>query len=260
MDVESIIPNMYQNNIIRSKIFKNYPDLVMGISTRHGGVSPKPLGMNTSYTVGDKPENVKENRTIFCASLGISVDDVVFQRQVHDTNIKKVDAPGVHDSCDALITNTAGIFLAVSIGDCLPILIYDPVNQVLAGIHAGWKGSRDRIVAKALDVLLKEFNSDASCLIAYIGPGAGDCCYEVGDEVACQFPAEFLSKKAGGGTHLDLKLFNRSILISAGIPISGIEVSEFCTICNPEIFHSHRRDKKLSGRMLAIIGMKKKCN
>jgi YfiH family protein len=247
---------MHHNNIIKSKIFNAFPEIIMGISTRHGGISPEPLGMNLCYTVGDNPENVRKNRDIFFNSLGISSDQVVFQRQTHSTNVKFVNAPGVHESCDALITRTSGIFLAVSLADCLPILVYDPINKIVAGVHAGWRGSRDRIVLKVLEKLINDYGSRPSGLIAYIGPGAGTCCYEVGGEVANQFSTDFLIKNGNGRTYLDLKSFNQGILISTGIPSSQIEVSDYCTICNPDIFHSYRRDKGRSGRMLAIIGMK----
>jgi polyphenol oxidase len=248
---------VHHNHIIQSKILSQYPELVVGVSTRYGGISPEPLGLNLSFSVGDKPENVLENRRIFFRSLGISELDVVYQRQTHSTNIKQVTIPGVHDSCDALITKTPGIFLAVSIADCLPVFIYDSANKVIAGVHAGWRGSRDQIVTKALGILLNDYRSNPVNLVAYVGPGADACCYEVGEDVAGQFPEKYIRHTQNGRTHLNLKMFNQDILLSAGIPQSQIELSEYCTICNPQLFHSYRRDKAHSGRMMAVVGMKK---
>ena len=248
---------MADTGIVHSKILTTFPDLIHGVSTRHGGVSPEPLGMNLSYSVGDAPENVKENRRIFLHSLGLKEEEVVFQRQIHGTKIRTVTMPGIHDACDALVTDTQGIFLAVSLADCLPILLYDPKRKAVAGIHAGWRGSKAEIVRLAIERMQSEFHSELKNLIGYIGPGAGVCCYEVGEDVAQQFPENYLSAGIKSKPRLDLKGFNKSLMISAGMDESQIEISEYCTICNESLFHSFRRDKERSGRMLAVIGMKK---
>lgn len=242
--------------IITSDLLSRFPEIVFGMSTRRGGVSPNPLGMNTSFTVGDNPLHVNANRKLLCERLGIRTEDVVYQKQVHGTTVKSVREPGTHESCDALYTNTRGIYLTVSVADCLPILIYDAKKNAVAGVHAGWRGSRDKIVVKAVEALMNDFHSSPADLIAYIGPGAGTCCYEVGKDLAGEFDGKYLHANGEKKSHLDLKSVNRDLLMLLGVSSVNIEQSEHCTICNAELFHSHRRDKERSGRMMAVIGMK----
>ncbi|MFI5253372.1 MAG: peptidoglycan editing factor PgeF [Bacteroidota bacterium] len=242
--------------IITSAIFSSLPEIVQGVSTRNGGISPEPFGMNLGYNVGDDSENVKENRRRYFSILGINEHEIVYQKQVHSTTVTQVQHPGIIDSCDAIITKTRGIFLAVSVADCLPIFIYDSTNQVLAAVHAGWRGSKEGIVSRVMDLFIQQHRSDPANLVAYIGPGAGACCYEVREDVANQFSSKYLTNTGKNRTRLNLKMFNQHILTSAGIPVSKIEVSHHCTICNPKLFHSYRRDGSKSGRMLAVIGMR----
>ncbi len=227
----------------------------IGVSTRIGGVSPEPLGMNLSMSVGDDPRNVDENRKRFCAAAGVRVESLVFQGQVHGDAIHRVFSPGRIPSCDALVTDIEGLFLAVSIADCVPILLADPVKRVVAGVHSGWRGSVRRILSMTVDRLQNEFDVRPHDLVAYIGPSASVCCYEVGEDVAAQFEKSFVKRSDGLKPRLDLKEVNRSLLRSSGVRDENIEVSRHCTICNPELFHSYRRDKERSGRMLAVIGI-----
>lgn len=241
--------------IVRSKIFSKYPTIISGISTRAGGVSPSPLGLNLSFKVGDAEENVNNNRALFFGGLGIDSARVVYPGQVHGSNV--VDPPGAGrvESCDALVTNKTDLFLAVSIADCLPILLFDPVARCVAAVHSGWRGSVAQILHKAVTQLSEWFASRPADLVAFLGPSAGVCCYQVGEEVVHQFPHQFVARNYPGNPHLDLRGFNREILLEAGVPSLAIEVSSHCTICDTQ-FHSYRRDGAASGRMLAVIGMK----
>lgn len=235
-------------------MFARFPELMFGMSTNTGGVSPGTLGLNLSLSVGDDPENVRKNRELFFAALPAPLFAAAFTRQEHTVNVQTVTAPGISDSCDALITDRTGVFLTISIADCTPVMLYDPARHVIAGIHAGWRGTAGRIVEWSILRMTEQFGTQGQDIVAFIGPSAGPCCYEVGPEVAVQFPPECASPGKEGRFMLDVKEANRRQLLECGVPNSNIEVHSDCTIHLP-LYHSHRRDGKGSGRMLAVIGI-----
>lgn len=247
------ITNEHTLPVIQSKLFSKFPELKFGMSTRLGGVSDGDFGMNLSFSVGDNEVNVKENRHRFFSSLGIGIETLAIPRQVHGEVVRVVDGPGMFEQTDALITNSSSIALCVSIADCLPIFIFDPVTFSLAAVHSGWRGSCARILAKAIALMQKTFGAEPSNFISYIGPAAQSCCYEVGEEVAQSFPAEYVIRTDFPKPHLDLQKMNKDILLQHGVQDTNLEVANECTICSPELLHSYRRDGKRSGRMTAVI-------
>lgn len=222
------------------------------MSTRIGGVSADPLGMSLSLNIGDDPAAVHENRRRFLSAIGSEEGRTAFAAQCHSGTVTVVERPGLHPSCDALFTSHRGLALAVSVADCVPILLSDDRGSAIAAVHAGWRGTKQRIVANAVGRLHSERNIGATSLRAWIGPSAGRCCYEVGDEVARLFHGETVIRR-DGRTTLDLAFENRRQLAMAGVPESAIEVDGRCTICGGSLFHSFRRDGDRSGRMLAAI-------
>ena len=241
--------------IIRSTIFSQFPELLFGMSTQSGGVSPEKLDLNLSFNVGDSIENVKENRNRFFSTLEISENEVAFPLQQHTNNVFVCSFPGKFSECDALITKQSRLPLAISIADCTPVMLYDPVTKTIAGIHAGWRGTASRIVVNSLKLMKEKFSVQLENVFAFIGPSAGKCCYEVGEEVAEQFPKECVGKKNEKKYLLDVKHANLLQLLENGLLKSHIEVHSDCTIHNDK-YHSFRRDGKKSGRMLAVIGLR----
>ena len=241
-------------DIIRSKIFEQYPELVFGMSTRSG--SDDALGRNMSFNVGDDTQNVRENRKRFFAELGIDGERIAFPQQEHTNVVHICTAPAHYPRCDALVTATKGIFLAVSVADCTPVVLYDPSKRIVAGIHAGWRGTSKNIVRNAVQLMKEHYAVDANNIAAFIGPSAAACCYEVGSDVAALFPTECKKEKGSGKFLLDVKEANRLQLLANGVQESHIEVHPDCSIHN-RLYHSYRRDGKKSGRMLAVIGMEK---
>lgn len=241
--------------IVQSHILSRFPEILFGMSTKIGGVSQGSYGLNLSFHVNDHPDHVKENRRLFFSSLGISEDNIAFTRQEHTTDYIVVDQPGVNKRCDALITSKKGLYLSISVADCTPVLLYDPIRNVVAGIHAGWRGTAGKIVEKTLHEMQSRFQSNASDIVAFIGPSAGVCCYEVGEEVASRFSDRCVVRNDTGKIFLDVKSANVMQLLESGVLNSNIEVKQDCTIHNTQ-YHSHRRDGQASGRMHAIIGIK----
>jgi hypothetical protein len=226
------------------------------MSTRQGGEEGSLFGFNLGHALGDDEQRVEANRRRFFLQLGLDPENVAFQQQIHETNITSVHEGGLLPSSDALVTRTPMLGLTVSAADCVPILLYAPGENTVAAIHAGWRGTMQKIAAKTLLHLREHHAIDPESTYAFIAPAAGPCCYEVGEEVAKHFPEDCIDRTASGAFHLDLKRANRLQLLDAGIPGENIEESGHCTICKPSIFHSHRRDGQYAGRMLAVIAMK----
>lgn len=245
---------MSYHSVVTSTLLSNYPNVKCGISTRTGGVSAEPYGMNLSFNVGDAREHVLENRRRLFSAFGTTPDQVAIPRQQHTVNSRRVSVGGSYEGCDALMTDVANVFLAVSVADCTPIFLYDPMKRVVAAVHAGWRGTEQHILTRTIDTLKSEFGTDPKNVLAFVGPSAASCCYEVGKDVADKFEEEFKSHRSNK-IYLDIKSANKRQLIMSGLAEHNIEVSGDCTICNPAFYHSYRRDREKSGRMMGLIGI-----
>lgn len=244
--------------IISPDIFKSFSEISAGQSTRLGGVGQGPFSsLNLGKSVGDDLENVEKNRKIFFGELGFSPKNVVFSHQIHGSEILSANQPGNYTGFDSQITNSTGICLAVSIADCTPILIYDSKNRAMAAIHAGWKGTVNEIVSKSLAAMNTNFGTNGEECFAFIGACISQTNFEVGEEVAINFSSEFRYFNQSKNKHfVDLKAANKAQLLNFGIPNNQIEVSEYCTVSNNDLFFSHRKEKGNTGRMMAAIGLK----
>lgn len=240
------MPLLYQ-----PRIFKPYPTLRAGVTLR--SVTAKdPFGNNMSLTVGDEELRVWHNRKRAATALGFK--QMATQHQVHGNTCRVVGEVYDPAESDALITDKPGWLLAVSVADCIPILLFASQQNVVAAIHSGWRGSQQNIAATAIAQMMQNYGVKPEEVIAYIGPAASQCCYEVGSEVAFQFP-ENHSRAIGEGKFLfDNKGVVLHQLLAAGVPAKQIELDPRCTICDSN-FHSYRRDGTQSGRMFGLIGM-----
>lgn len=221
-----------------------------------------------SLRVEGKPDNfsmkrsaghdgsLNQNRAEYFRSLGFDEGAVASARQVHGDTIRLVKAPGVYPETDGLITKSENLLLAISVADCVPILVADMNSRTVAAVHAGWRGTAKGIAGKAIDFMRRELNCSPQNIFAFIGPSAGICCYEVGDEVARHFHGDEIRNSSRTGKFmLDLKSANLSQLVDHGVPKENIEVSKYCTICDTH-FHSFRREGEASGRMLAVVAIR----
>lgn len=205
-----------------------------------------------SLTVGDEELRVWRNRKRAATTLGFK--QMATQRQVHGNTCRIVGQGYAPTESDALITDKSGWLLAVSVADCIPVLLFAGRRNVVAAIHSGWRGSQQNIAGTAIAKMMQNYGVEPEELIAYIGPGASQCCYEVGNDVAVQFP-ESHSRPLGKGKFLfDNKGVVLHQLLAAGVPSQQIELDPRCTICDSN-FHSYRRDGDRSGRMFGLIGM-----
>lgn len=241
--------------IIRPKIFNNYP-VVAAQSTRLGGVSSVPYSsLNLGLSVKDDEKNVLKNRELFFNELGIPLSQLAISHQVHGNEVLLVTEPGKKEGYDAQITNHKNIFLVVSIADCTPILIYDTKNEAMAAIHAGWKGTVGNIVSKTLQKMQEHFGTKGENCKAFIGACIAYENFEVGEEVAVNFAdtlKRFDTQKQKW--FVDLKKANSEQLLAFGVLPENIEISDYCTVANNDLFFSHRKEKGKTGRMMAVIG------
>jgi hypothetical protein len=229
------------------------------VSTRHGGVSQGDLGsLNMSFSVGDLPENVRANRAHVAQAMGVDASNLIFGKQTHGNNVALVTGHGKDDltDADALITNCRGLCIAVTVADCVPILLYDPENEAIAAVHAGWRGTAANIAQKAALKMAEHFGSKPSQMLACIGPSAGPDQYEVGSEVVNVFASSYaqgvvLRRQPNGKAHLNLWEANRQQL--AAIGIQQIEMAQICTISQPHEFFSARHFQGKGGRFAAGI-------
>jgi YfiH family protein len=218
-------------------------------------VSPYPFDLNLSYNVGDDSNNIDRNRRVFFDTLGISESACLFPSQEHSVNVVIATNPGHVDHCDSVITVEKDLFIAISVADCVPVLVYNSKLHIVAGIHAGWRGTVKKIVKKTIEKMIDLYHCRMEDIYAFIGPSAGVCCYEVGKDVARHFSPVYSSAVGNGKWKVDLKMENYHQLTGIGVPEKNIEVHPDCTICCSSLYHSFRRDGKQSGRMLACIGM-----
>ena len=249
--------NLNTKMVDKPAIFSRFKHVAAGQSTRHGGVSAAPWNsLNLGKSTGDKAEHVAENRRRFAAALGFEPEQMAWSKQVHGDKISLVSSPVGLEGYDALVTNTAGILLTVSVADCTPILIFDQKNDVVAAVHAGWKGTAAKLVRKTLDLMALKYGSLGTDCFAYIGTCIDECSFEVGEEVAEQFDSPF--KRFDPQRHkyfVDLKKANATQCLEFGIPEGQLEVSPFSTVLHNGDYFSHRKEAGLTGRMMGGIGM-----
>lgn len=155
---------------------------------------------------------------------------------------------------DALISGETGIAIGIRTADCVPLLLLDTERRAVGAVHAGWRGTAARIVARAVERLSAEFGSEPQNIYAALGPCIRACCYEVGEAVAAQFESAGVVDRGPNGKHrVDLAEANRRQLESAGLLSAHIFDAGLCTACLGEQFFSYRREPENPGRMLAAI-------
>jgi YfiH family protein len=219
----------------------------VAFSTRAGGVSDGPFAsLNLGRRTGDDVERVDENRRLVCETVGADSHRVALNYQVHGTTVNRARAGVRGEHGDALWTDEPELPILALTADCVPVaLVRMDDRPAVAVVHAGRIG----ILAGAIEAAARTLGGQ---LAAAIGPAAGPCCYEVGEEVAQPYRDRF-GDSIVQGRKLDLWRAAETALDEAG----AVRVHRFdlCTICNPGLFFSHRRDGKPRGvqGVLAVL-------
>ena len=237
-----------------------------GFTTRLGGVSRGNLAsMNIGTHRGDTRENVLRNYGVLGSAIGFDPQSCVLTKQTHTDIVRCVTAQDAgtglfkpeFEPCDGLVTNTPGLALVVFTADCTPVLLYDPKTGAVGAVHAGWRGTAQDIVGKAVQAMEKHFGTDPACLKAAIGPNIGQCCFETDADV----PQALLHTygdavrehihQTGDKYYVNLKAVNALALQRHGV--TDIEISTQCTRCDPNRFWSARVHRDARGSQGAII-------
>ena len=213
-----------------------------------------------SFSSSPDKNEIRENRRRLALAMGVKENDLHFPSQVHKTRIVHVSKQTTKDELmetDALITRERGICIAVMSADCVPILLLDKKNKVIAAVHSGWRGT----VARILDLTLKEMKSvygtKGENIVAAIGPSVSQDSYEVGSEVvdavanSFRQSNELMIPQPGNKAKLDLWNANKLQLMEFGVDPSSIEISNLCTVKNNTSFFSARKGD--AGRFAAGI-------
>jgi polyphenol oxidase len=277
--------------------WQKLPWLWGGFSTRLGGLSHAYCSedasgeLNLGFTAEDSREAVEANRRLLVEAVtGDASAALVALRQFHSNLVVRASAadaaPERPRKADGLITDEAGLLLAVQTADCIPVLVADRKRRVVGAFHAGWRGTVKRIVETGVGRMRVAFGSRPEDLVAAIGPGIGQCCYAVGEEVLSEFesqftygrelfrevydsdpvrmkyPMLFLTQRAPGHSpigpslHVDLIEANRRQLLACGVSAKAIQVVGGCTQCQPDLFFSYRGSRGRTGRLMAVIGVR----
>lgn len=207
---------------------------------------------NMSYQRAIDGDNVRQNRENFLKRSGISPKNCVFAKLDHGVNIFEVKSAKKAPIVDALITKVSGIALAVTAGDCVPIIYWDASKKILAISHNGWRGTLAGLTTKVLNLMKSRFGSNPQNIEIKIGPSICQKHYEVGRDVFDKIPEEikrFTKKTTNNKWLLDLWGINKQQALDVGMSASNIEISGRCTYEDSNYFSS-RRENGGGGRFI----------
>lgn len=209
-------------------------------------------GLNLGFNTAEQKGIVTENRRVLYDHLGLDEQWIASAEQVHSNNVQFVTQGGNYPATDGLLTVVPGLTLVIQVADCAAVLLWDSQNKVIGALHAGWRGAAGDIVPAGLEKMGKQ-GADHRNLKAFISPCISLKNFEVGEEVACQFPNRFVDYEHFAKPHVDLKGFLAHQLREGGLVEKNIEISEGCTMEGITSFYSYRREEEQSGRMMALI-------
>ncbi|TVQ14715.1 MAG: peptidoglycan editing factor PgeF [Bacteroidetes bacterium] len=250
---------------------KNFGGIKHFITSRKGGFSKGPFAtMNTGFHVGDNDWDVLQNRKKLASMVNVNINQFTFSAQTHSSNIAIVDKSGKGKgstesetailNTDALICRTPEIFICVQTADCVPLILFDPVNRAIAAIHAGWRGTLKKITEATVLKMMHTFETHPADLIAGIGPSNGPCCYEVGEDVFSEVkrsmvnPKDVIKPASKTGKYMfDQWRANYIQLTDLGVKPENIETAAICSQCQSDLFFSSRKDNGFTGRTTSGI-------
>lgn len=235
----------------------------------HGHSTIMPDALNMSLHVGDRADMIIKNRKDVCTVMDIDFNRLTTAQQVHGTNCVYIGEglegrgreryEAALPETDAIYTDREGVPLMLLFADCTPVIFADVKTGVVGAIHAGWRGTVDNIVKKTLLSVSESTGCLTEDIVAAVGPAIGPCCYRVDhvvyDEAAAKLDGyEELFTPAGKGEwFFDLWAANKKQLLQSGLKEENVLLADVCTMCEKELFFSHRADNGKTGRLAAII-------
>lgn len=213
----------------------------------------------------EKQELAAQNREFLCEKLKIKPDKLITSKQIHSNNVEIIDlSTNIYDSCDGLITNIKDTALLLNFADCVPIILFDSVNNVASIVHAGWRGTANQIVKEATALMISKMGSKPQNIKVAIGPAIGEFCFSVDEDVYHKLIKKDLRENATvyhydskeDKYYIDLKNLNKLQLLDTGI--SEIDVCGYCTYCMSDIFFSYRKESGITARHSAVVKLGKR--
>lgn len=212
-------------------------------------------GLNLGFNTNEKAEIVEQNRSLLLSSLGIDAEWIAYAGQVHGNRVQVVAQGGTYGETDALVTQVPGLTLAIQVADCAAVLLADAQKKIVAAVHAGWRGAAGDILPGTI-TKMHSLGAAVKDIKAFVSPCISQQNFEVGNEVADQFPDNFVDYQSYKKPHIDLKSFLEHQLRKMGISKENIQIHEGCTVAEEQRYYSYRREQQNSGRMLAAIRYK----
>lgn len=282
-----------------------FPEIAHGAFTRLGGYSTAATwGLNASFH-DENPEHVLHNRLRALQALGVEQNPCATVWQIHSADVATLEPETWDDwrtdwahrsymvdgheliwtakprrKADAIITNLRNVTIALAFADCVPIVLYDPIQHVIGIAHAGWRGAARGIAVATIEAMQAQFDCQPQNIYAGIAPSIGPCCYETTPFVqslflGCEQFSDVPTAERYRGTvresavfktidepetghsrlHLDLWQTNRNQLLMAGLHPDHIELPGICTGCNTHLFFSHRKEHGNTGRFPVLLAL-----
>lgn len=255
---------------LRSDLLSSMPGIVHGITNRVSGMGA--ADGNVGDTSPRDPADAWQMRREWSQLIGVDSERLVRTGQVHENAVfivkeehagkgRRRDTP-TPATADAMISQAVNIPLMTLAADCLPLLMYDPVQRAIAAVHAGWRSTVIDIAGETVRAMQHEFGTNSADLLAFLGPAIGVCCNEVGPEVTGAWReiasdlgplTELAVTRPIAKEHFDVPRANSMLLQRAGVLPENIDVSTICTKCNTDEWFSHRGQGAATGRQGGVI-------
>lgn len=193
----------------------------------------------------------------FAKVLGFNFDKLIIPGQIHSNNVEIRNKPGLIKNCDGVFSYDIGLTCSIKVADCMPIYFVHKSYPIFGLVHVGWKGLSKKILS-VVGSKLSVNNWELSEFEILIGPSIQQCCFEVDQDIIDKFEIDFLIKNISGKYSVNLQLLAKKELIRIGFSSKNIMVDNQCSCCNEKKFYSYRREKETKGRMIALLGARRK--
>ncbi len=217
--------------------------------------SGKILGFNLGTNTNDDPNVIEKNIELIQEITSTEPGFIALTKQVHSNKVNYVQSGGLNEGYDALVTDKPGVLLSIQVADCAAVLLADDQHKVIGAAHAGWRGAVSNVVTETINSMI-ELGAKTESIRVYISACISLERFEVGDEVADQFPASLVDYENYNKAHVDLKGLLKTQLIQEGIREESILSEDGCTMLENHKYYSYRKEGKSSGRMMALIKLK----